>query len=136
MDIDGVVAVSAGLGGFGAAPTGGPGYGAALGAFGCFGAPKSVSGNISSRLRSNRGLGGGVGTGCGVGVGQGNGGLPLRTSMAGLSHHVRIVNVVPSANRPRSAPVNASASVINPSIPVVPVAAHRLKQLKIHGKIG
>ena len=127
---------STGLGGFGAAPSGGRGYGAALGADSGLGAPGGVFGNLKNRPSSNISVGRGIGVGRGAGVGRGNGGVPLRKSMSGLSGRGLGVNVVPSANRRRSTPVNASASVGNPSVPVIPIAAHRLREFKIHGKIG
>ena len=118
------------------------GFGAASGAGG-FGVPAGGADTFSNSRRSvNLGVGPirGVSIGGVAGVGRGNGGVSSRSSNLRLSGRGRASSVgdVPAVVRRRTSPAMASSSArpVNPSVPVVPVAAHRLREFKIHGKIG
>ena len=119
--------------GYGAGSNALGGLGGVSGNTGGFGAPAGVADNFRSRLNS------GISLGRGVGVGRGDGGVRSRKSLSGLSTRGRAVSMGPdSANKRRSsfsAPSNVPAH-LHSSVPVVPVAAHRLREFKIHGKIG
>ena len=119
------------------------GTGGAVGGGG-FAAPGDAAGNVPTG-RQSLNIGGVrpspvFNVGRGVGVGRGDGGVSLRSSLGRLSSRGRAVSVgpVPSVNRHRSSfvPPSITAAPVNPSVPVVPVAAHRLREFKIHGKIG
>ena len=102
---------------------GGVGYGGML--------PGGVHGSDASG-----GFGRGLGPGRGAGVGRGDGGV--RCSLRNVTTRTRNV-AAPGSHT--STPVKRR-SVAQPAAhspiqsPVVPIAAHRLREFKIHGKIG